>query len=76
MKTLNLILIRQRRKEMRISLQEMAETLGYKNASSYCRYEKGESKIDAAHIPLIAKKLKLKMSDIFFDQNFAKSANQ
>lgn len=76
MKTLNLVLIKQRRKEMRIPLQEMAETLGFKNASNYYKYEKGEYKFDASHIPVIAKKLKLKMSDIFFEENFAKIANQ
>lgn len=75
MKQVNLVLIRARRKEMRITLQEMADTLGFRNASNYYKYEKGEYKFDASHIPVVAQKLKLKMNEIFFDQNFAKSAN-
>lgn len=75
MKQVNLVLIQARRKEMRITLQEMASTLGLRNASSYYRYERGDYKFDASHVPIIAKKLKLKMNEIFFDQNFAKSAN-
>lgn len=75
MQTVNLALIKQRRKEMRISLQEMAETLGWRNASNYYKYEKGEYEFDATHIPVVAKKLKLKMNEIFFDQSFAKLAN-
>jgi transcriptional regulator with XRE-family HTH domain len=75
MKQVNLVLIRSRRKEMKITLQEMADTLGFRNASNYYKYEKGEYKFDASHIPVVAKKLKLKMNEIFFDQNFAKTAN-
>lgn len=75
MKQVNLVLIKQRRKEMRITLQEMANALGFKNASNYYKYEKGEYKFEAEHIPVIARMLKLKMSEIFFASDFAKSAN-
>lgn len=75
MKEINLILIKQRRKEFRISLLEMAILLGFKNASTYYKYEIGQSKFKAEHIPIVANKLKLKMNDIFFTQEIAKLAN-
>lgn len=74
MQELNLVLIKQRRKEMRITLQEMAEELGFKDASTYWKYEKGVYKFNADHIPKVAAKLKLKMSEIFFAPTLAKIA--
>ncbi|MEO3947672.1 helix-turn-helix transcriptional regulator [Gorillibacterium sp. CAU 1737] len=74
MNTVDLEKIRARRKEMRISQQEMAELLGFKNASTYCKYEKGLYKFDANHIPIVAEKLKFKVKDIFFDKTIAKIA--
>jgi transcriptional regulator with XRE-family HTH domain len=75
MNEINLVLIKQRRKEMRISLQEMAESLGFKNAANYYKYEKGLYKFDASHIPKVAAKLKLKVHEIFFAKQVAKIAN-
>jgi transcriptional regulator with XRE-family HTH domain len=75
MKELNLVLIKQRRKEFRISLLEMAVLLGFKNASTYYKYEIGQSRFKAEHIPIVASKLKLKMNEIFFTQEIAKLAN-
>jgi transcriptional regulator with XRE-family HTH domain len=75
MKEINLALIKSRRKEMRISLLEMATLLGFKNASNYYKYEIGVYKFHAEHIPIVAARLKLKMSDIFFAPEIAKIAN-
>lgn len=75
MNTVDLAKIKSRRKEMRINQQEMAEVLGFKNASTYCKYENGAYKFDAEHIPVIAKKLKFRVNDIFFDQRISKIAN-
>lgn len=75
MTAINLVAIKKRRKEMRVTLQEMATELGFKNASNYYKYEKGIYKFDAQHIPAILKKLKLKHNDIFFSSDFAKIAN-
>lgn len=68
MGSIDLDSIKKRRKEMGITLQEMAETLGYSDASSYYRYERGIYHFDASQLPVICEKLKLKMNDIFFDQ--------
>lgn len=75
MNTVDLAKIKNRRKEMRINQQEMAEILGFKNASTYCKYENGTYKFDAEHIPVIAKKLKFKVNDIFFANRISKIAN-
>ena len=75
MNTVDLAKIKKRRKEMRFNQQEMAETLGFKNASTYCKYEKGDYKFDANHIPIVANKLKFKVSDIFFENRISKIAN-
>ena len=74
MTSLDLAKIKRRRKEMRINQQEMAEMLGFKNASTYCKYENGDYFFDANHIPVIAKKLKLKVSEIFFEDRISKIA--
>lgn len=75
MDKVNLVLIKKRRKEMRITLQEMALELGFKNASNYYKYENGDYKFDATHLPIVAKKLKLKVRDLFFEEEIAKIAN-
>ena len=72
---INLALIKKRRKEMRITLLEMAETLGYLDASSYYRYESGKYRFDASQLPIVCDKLKLKMNEIFFTPTIAEIAN-
>jgi transcriptional regulator with XRE-family HTH domain len=73
MKTLNLEYIKQRRLTFEISLQEMANKLGFKNASTYMKYENGTYSFKADHLPLLAKVLKCNIND-FFKQNVAKIA--
>ena len=65
MNEVNFDLIKLRRKEMRLTLQDMADTLGFKDASTYYKYEKGTYKFKAQHLPLLASKLKLRLKDIF-----------
>ncbi len=75
MKKLNLSYIQKRRTNKRITLQEMAEVLGFKNASTYMKYEKGDYSFRAEHLPPIAIKLDCEIQDLFFENNFAKTAN-
>lgn len=74
MHAVDLAKIKRRRKEMRINQQEMAETLGFKNASTYCKYENGVYKFDADHLPIVANKLKFKLGEIFFENRISKIA--
>lgn len=73
MLTLNIEFIKQRRTALGLSLQEMAEHLGFKNASTYLKYENGTYAFKAEHLPLLAEVLKCSISD-FFVQIIAKTA--
>lgn len=75
MKKLNLKIIYQKRKSQQITLQAMAETLGFKNASTYMKYEKGEYLFKAEHLPFLAKILDCEIQDLFFEEVFASLAN-
>jgi transcriptional regulator with XRE-family HTH domain len=61
----NLEFIARRRLETGITLQDMAESLGFKNASTYLKYEKGEYDFKANHLPVLARKLKCDLRDLF-----------
>lgn len=66
MKILNLNFISKRRQELKITLQEMAQELGFKNASTYLKYENGEYLFKANHLPKLAKKLRCTIDQLFF----------
>ncbi|MEK3945016.1 MULTISPECIES: helix-turn-helix domain-containing protein [Paenibacillus] len=70
---LNLLFIKKRRLELNLSLQEMAESLGFKNASTYMKYEEGTYSFKANHLPILANKLDGKIENFFID-NFAEIA--
>lgn len=74
MNEINLELIKQRRKEMRLTLKEMAEALGFKDASTYWKYENGVYKFNADQIPVVCMTLKLRVNEVFFDQRISKIA--
>lgn len=74
MTVINLIFIKDRRIALGITLQEMADILGLKNASTYLKYEKGEYLFKAIQLPALAQKLECNISN-FFESNFAKTAN-
>ncbi|MFP3392190.1 helix-turn-helix domain-containing protein [Brevibacillus sp. SIMBA_040] len=65
MEQINLTYIAKRRMEQGLTLQEMAESLGFKNASTYLKYEKGSYDFKANHLPVLAKKLKCGLHDLF-----------
>ncbi|RNB73138.1 helix-turn-helix transcriptional regulator [Brevibacillus panacihumi] len=65
MEEIDLAYIIQRRLERGLTQQEMAESLGFKHASSYLKYEKGEYEFKAGHLPILAKKLHCGLQDLF-----------
>lgn len=74
MERINLALIKQRRDELNISMQEMAGKIGKKNASTWFKYEKGEYVFDAHHIPILSKELNLTKDELyFFEKDVAKT---
>lgn len=79
MQTLNLDYIKNRRNELGINLQDMADRMrklnngnGFKNASTYKKYEDGDYKFDAEHLPILAKILKCRITN-FFGKGVAKT---
>lgn len=73
MKYLNLPYIKKRRVELEKTLQDMADGLGMKNASTYMKYENGTYSFKAEQLPVLAKELKCKITD-FFNRDVAKTA--
>ncbi|EAD4096380.1 XRE family transcriptional regulator [Listeria monocytogenes] len=57
--------IREKREFLGFSQKDMAAKLGFKNASTYLKYETGEYKIKAEMLPLLAKILKCNISNFF-----------
>lgn len=74
MVSVDLNFIKRKRNDNRITLQEMAEILGFKNASTYMKYEKGDYSFKAEHLPAIAERLGCQVQDLFFDNQFAETA--
>lgn len=73
MKQLNLNFIKERRLQLGKTMKEMADTLGYENASTYLKYESGVYSIKAEQLPRLAESLECEISD-FFTINVAKTA--
>ena len=71
---INLEFIRTRRILLKLTLQDMAEALGFKYAANYMKYERGEYEFKANHIPALAQKLECEIDDLFFEKPFAKPA--
>lgn len=61
----NLDFVKERRRELGISQQKMAEYLGFKNASTYLKYESGTYSFKADMIPLLAKILNCRIEKFF-----------
>ncbi|WP_203363045.1 helix-turn-helix transcriptional regulator [Bacillus sp. REN10] len=72
MEYLDLVYIKSRRIELDITLQEMANSLGFKNSSTYLKYETGTYSFKAEQLPILADCLKCKITD-FFKKNVAKT---
>lgn len=65
MKELNLEYIKSRRNQLGLSQLKMAETLGFKNSSTYLKYERGIYSFKAEQLPFLANILKCDISDFF-----------
>ena len=65
----NLDFLKQKRLEKGVSLMFMSEKLGFKNASSYMRYENGEYSLEANMLPILAEVLECDIQDFFYKPN-------
>lgn len=61
----NLAYIAKRRKQQKITQQKMAEKLGFRQASTYLKYENGDYKIKAEMLPQLAEVLGCQVTKIF-----------
>lgn len=73
MKELNLNFIKHKRIELSMTLQDMADALGMKNASTYMKYENGTYAFKAEQLPRLAMELGCEITD-FFIMEVAKTA--
>lgn len=73
MSKLDLVFIKSKREDLGISLQGMAEELGFKNSSTYMKYENGTYALKAEMLPKLARILKCNISD-FFSPDIAETA--
>ncbi|GGN55030.1 helix-turn-helix domain-containing protein [Oceanobacillus indicireducens] len=71
MKEFDLVYIKNRRTTLNKSLQNVATSLGMKNASTYMKYENGIYAFKAEQLPVLAKTLECEVVD-FFKDNVAK----
>ena len=62
---MNLSFIKSRRKDIGLSMQYMAESLGFKTASTYYKYENGYYEFRADMLPIMAKILKCEIKNFF-----------
>jgi putative transcriptional regulator len=73
---IQLLAMKKKRKLEKITLEQMAHALGYKNASGYYRVESGNVKLLAEQVPRVCKMLHMNYSDIFFEDQFSTSENE
>lgn len=62
---INLPFIKRKREEKGLSMQDMAERLGFKSAPAYFNYEKGERKFRADMLPVLARAFDCKIEDLY-----------
>lgn len=65
MKIFNLAFVKRRRQELKMTLQEAANSMNMKNASTYLKYENGTYSFKAEQLPLLAKMLKCSTENFF-----------
>lgn len=68
---LNTVNLKHLRIERKMSLKEIADALGFKTPGGYQRIEKGENKLKAEHLPILAQKFEMNVNEfikeIFFE---------
>lgn len=74
MKQVNLEKIKEKMELKKVTQQELAIALGYKDASTVHKLLKGEYQFRAVHVPVLMEMLDLTLKDLFFDNDFAKLA--
>jgi transcriptional regulator with XRE-family HTH domain len=58
--------IKDRRIELKLSLRKVANELGFKNASTYLKYENGDYSFKAEQLPQLAEVLNCEIQNFFY----------
>ena len=64
--SLNLNFIKQRRKDLGLTQQQMAEAIGLATSEKYSRRENGKYKFQVNELPILAKKLRVSIKNLYF----------
>lgn len=67
MGAINLEYIKQRRKQLKVSQNDIANVLGLGSAAAYSHYELGRSDFKAEHLPKICEMLKCDIDELYND---------
>lgn len=65
MKEIDLDFLKRKRIESKLTLTDMAETFGLKDASGYYRYETGETRLKADMLPVLANLFKCDIKNFY-----------
>lgn len=65
---LRLKFMRSRRIELKLTQAYMADCLGFRNASTYMKYEKGEYAFKAEQLPILAEALGCSIEELYESQ--------
>ena len=68
MQKINLDYIKKQRLDLNLSLLEVAQGLGFKNASTYLKYENGDYSFKADMLPILANILKCQIENFFANE--------
>lgn len=72
--------LKELRVSRKISLQKISEALGFRTAGGYQRIEKGENKLKAEVLPIIAVLFEMELSqlveEIFFEDKLDESSSE
>jgi len=64
--SLNLNFIKQRRKDLGLTQQQMAKAIGLATSEKYSRRENGKYKFQVNELPILAKKLRVPIKNLYF----------
>lgn len=65
MKKLDLDFIKQKRESEGLTFKQVSTAMGFKNPSTYYKYESGKYSFNAHHLPVLAQILKCDPADFF-----------
>lgn len=69
MSKVNLVFLKKKRLEKKLTLKQMSNILGFEKACTYYKYENGATSIKADMLPVLANILECEIEDFFCQSN-------